>query len=142
MSLQSIQTWLKVASGIVIGFGAIGLLGSIPATAAPTRFLTDLAFWPVDGLPASDAPEIRLFWGILAGLLCGWGLLLWQIASRLLPRDPELARSLILTSMVTWFVIDSAGSLAAGAPVNAVMNVGFLLLFVVPFWRGRRAMAA
>lgn len=142
MSPRRTETWLKAASGIVIGFGLLGLLGTLPATSAPTQFLTDLAFWPLDGAPNSAAPETRLFWGILAGLLCGWGLLLWQITTRLLPRDPELARTLILTSIGTWFVIDSAGSLAAGAPVNALMNVGFLLLFVLPLWRTRRALEA
>ena len=142
MTNPTTQTWLKVASAIVIGFGLLGLLGTIPAIAAPTRLLTDLVFWPVDGAPASTAPEIRLLWGILAGLLCGWGLLLWQIATRLVPRDPELARSLILTSIVTWFVIDSAGSVLAGAPVNALLNVGFLLLFIVPLSRGRQTRQA
>jgi hypothetical protein len=33
-----------------------------------------------------------------------------------------------------WFVVDSLMSIAAGAPLNAIFNVGFLLLFVVPVW--------
>ena len=142
MTDTTTQTWLKVASAIVIGFGLLGLLGTIPATSAPTGLLTDLVFWPMDGAPASAAPETRLLWGILAGLLCGWGLLLWQIATRLLPRDSELARNLILTSVWVWFVVDSTGSVLAGAPVNALLNVGFLLLFIVPLSRGRQTRQA
>ena len=41
-------------------------------------------------------------------------------------------RCIILTGVIVWFVIDSAGSIVAGAPFNAVMNVGFLLMFEIP----------
>ena len=142
MTHKTRETWLKLASAIVIAFGLLGLLGTHPATSAANSFLADLAFWPLDGGPNSAAPELRLFWAVLAGLLCGWGLLLWQITTRLYPRDPELARSLILTSICVWFVIDSLGSVVAGAPINAVMNLGFLLLFVLPLLSVRQRVAA
>ena len=61
--------------------------------------------------------------------------MIWQIVTRLYTREPALSRSMILTGVFTWFVIDSTGSVIAGAPMNALYNVGFLLLFVVPLWR-------
>ncbi len=67
--------------------------------------------------------------------MIGWGILLWQLTTRVYASAPELGRNMVLTSMATWFVIECLASIAAGLPLNAVFNIGFLLLFVVPFWR-------
>lgn len=135
MSHEKTVNWLKAASGIVIGFGLVTVLGALPATSAPVILLVDLVFWPVDDLQRVSAPETRLLWAISGGILTGWGVLLWQISTRLYPQDPALARTLILSSVSVWFVVDSLGSIAAGAPLNAVLNIGFLLLFFVPLRR-------
>ena len=37
-----------------------------------------------------------------------------------------------MTVMAVWFVIDGAGSIAAGAPLNLVGNVAFLVMFILP----------
>lgn len=39
---------------------------------------------------------------------------------------------LIAASMVFWFAVDSTLSIATGFALNAAMNTGFLLAFVVP----------
>ncbi len=69
------------------------------------------------------------------GVMTGWGIMLWMLATRLYPREPALARQLIVTSIVAWFIVDSAGSILSGAPLNALFNVSFLLIFCVPLWR-------
>jgi hypothetical protein len=126
---------MKTASALVVGFGVLSLLGAHPATAEPLRFLIDLIFWPLDGNETLSAPATRLICAIGGGLMVGWGLMLWQVVTRLYPRDPELARTLILTGIGAWFVVDSAGSIAAGAPLNAIFNIGFLAAFAVPLRR-------
>ncbi len=138
MTQKTTILWLKIASGVLIAFGLSGLLGAMEATSAYSNFMADLAFFPLDGAPESNAPETRLLWAIVGGLMTGWGLMLWQVATRLYPAEPALARQLILTGIVAWFVIDSTGSVLAGAPMNAVFNIGFLLLFAVPIFRSRR----
>jgi len=132
---------MKTAAALVVGFGILSLLGAHPATAEPLRFLIDMVFWPLNGMEDLSAPATRLVCAIGGGLMVGWGLMLWQVVTRLYPRDPELARSMILTSIGAWFIIDSAGSIAAGAPVNAVLNIGFLLAFAIPLWRLKRLLA-
>jgi len=132
MSLERSAFWLKSASAIVIGFGLLIAIAAVPATAAPVQLLLDLIFWPVDGAERATMPETRLAFAISGGVMAGWGILLWQLTDRLYLRDPKLGRSLILNSIGTWFLVDSLGSIAAGAPLNAVFNVGFLLLFVLP----------
>jgi hypothetical protein len=59
----------------------------------------------------------------------------WLIATRLYPREPQLARTLILASVGCWFVVDGIGSTLAGAQGHVALNVVFLALFVVPLWR-------
>lgn len=138
MQLHTTQRWLKTACAIVIGFGLLGAVTAHPALSGPERIFIDLAIWPVDGQPDNPTPESRLLWAIVSGVLVGWGMMLWLITTRILPKDPALARTMILTSICTWFVVDSLGSIAAGAPMNALFNIGFLLLFVIPLWRPLR----
>ncbi|GAB5467309.1 MAG: hypothetical protein Kilf2KO_03390 [Rhodospirillales bacterium] len=137
MSQQTRMVWLKVACVVLIGFGLLSLTGSLAATGALGRIFADLAFWPLDGLPGNAVPEVRLLWAINSGCLVGWGLLIWQLVTRLYPREPALARSMILISIGAWFLLDSGGSILAGAPMNALYNVGFLLLFYVPLLGSR-----
>ena len=135
MSSERTVTFLKWASAIVIGFGLLVFLGARPETSGPVGFMADLVFWPVDGAQDVNAPEMRLFSAVSGGMLAGWGLLLWQVSTQLYPREPELARRMILSSIGVWFIIDSTGSILAGAPLNAVLNIGFLLAFVIPLRR-------
>lgn len=131
MSLQRSVLWLKGASAIVIGFGILTVFGAWPSTAGPILFLLDFVIWPLDGAQSGAATELRLALAISGGIMAGWGILLWQLSTQLYPREPNLGRRLILTSIGVWFVIDSLGSIAAGVPLNALLNTGFLVLFYV-----------
>ncbi|GMQ94633.1 MAG: hypothetical protein BMS9Abin12_2133 [Acidimicrobiia bacterium] len=46
----------------------------------------------------------------------------------------QLVRTVMLAGAWVWFVADSVGSVTAGAPLIALLNVAFLLSFIVP-WR-------
>jgi hypothetical protein len=133
---------LKIASAIVIGFGPVVALAVVPALAGVTQLFTDLVFWPVDGAQSLTAPETRLYLAITGGITTGWGVMLWLVSTKLYPREPELARAIILWSVCTWFAVDSSASIAAGVPGNAVLNIVFLLMFVVPLWRPADPVAA
>jgi len=135
MTQESTQRWLKFGSGLTLFFGVLIAAAATPIGAPPTQFLADLIFFPVDGAQSVVAPETRLVNAIGGGVMAGWGLLLWKLSTTVYPRDPALARQLIIPSIVIWFVIDSTGSILAGAPLNAVFNLSFLLIFCVPLWR-------
>jgi len=135
MTQESAQRWLKIGSAITIFFGALIAVAATPLGAAPTEFLADLIFFPVDGAQSVAAAETRLIAAIGGGVMAGWGLLLWKISTTVYDKDPALAKQLIIPSIITWFVIDSAGSVLAGAPLNAAFNVSFLVIFCVPLWR-------
>lgn len=127
--------WLKIGSALTIGFGILVAAAATPLLSAPAAFLVDMIFFPVDGLQGVSGDEIRLVNAIAGGIMVGWGVMLWMVSTKLYPQDPVLGRQLILTSVGIWFVIDSTGSIIAGAPLNALFNVSFLLLFFVPVWK-------
>ena len=132
MTKSQIQKWLKTAAMIVILFGPVVSFAAHPATSGLNGLFVDLAFWPFDGNPPMDASATRLISAIAGGLTMGWGTMILLIATKLYHKEPELARSIILTSVIVWFVTDSAGSVVAGAPANVMINVIFLLMFLIP----------
>ncbi len=137
MNQENTLRWLKFGSALTMLFGILVAAAATPIGAAPTQFLADLIFFPIDGAQDLTAPETRLISAIGGGVMAGWGVILWMLSTHLFPRDQALAAKLIITSIVTWFVIDSTGSMLAGAPLNAAFNVSFLLIFCVPLWRYR-----
>jgi len=129
--------WLKFGSALTIFFGILVAAAATPIAAGPTQFLADLIFFPIDGAQDISSSETRLISAIGGGVMAGWGVLLWMLSTQLFPSNQALAANLIIASIVTWFVIDSTGSIIAGAPLNAVFNVSFLLIFCLPLWRYR-----
>ncbi|MEM8688380.1 MAG: hypothetical protein AAGF81_13695 [Pseudomonadota bacterium] len=129
---------LKGGAVVLILFGILAAAGAMPALSAPTLLLLDLAFWPLDGAQSLAAPETRLLCAVGGGVLVGWGALLFLLADQIGSTDPALVRKFVIVSIGSWFVVDSLGSVAAGAPMNALFNVGFLLLFLIPVWNTER----
>lgn len=130
---------LKLAAAFVVLAGIVIAFGAHPATAWPVALLADLTFWPPDGAQSLAAPETRLVYGVCGGVMAGWGVMIWLVADRLYDRDPQTARLLVLAGLAVWFVTDSAASLAAGAPLNLVVNLAFLAIFLVPLMLGGKA---
>lgn len=132
MRFETRKTWLEAASLFTLIFGLLIAAAALPAAQAFLWMFIDIVFWPLDGAQTLAASESRLLSAISGGVLAGWGATLWLLVRRLFVREPALVKSIILTGAITWFVIDSTGSVAAGAPLNAVLNIASLLLFLIP----------
>lgn len=132
MSALTLQQSLKAASAMLMIVGIAVALAAHPATSGVANLFADLAFLPLDGHPHVEGSSARLLAAIGGGVMFGWGLMLWQVVAHVLPKDPALAANLIRTSVIAWFVVDSAASLVAGAYFNAAFNVVFLGLFLWP----------
>lgn len=133
MKLQTALSMLKFGTGIVFAFGSICILGIFSATNFPLLFTADIIFWPPGNMQdISFSPESKLLSAILGGVMCGWGVVYWVILKKIFPTDPMLARSILLPSILVWFVVDSAASLLSPAPMNAFFNLFFLAPFIVP----------
>lgn len=140
-SLEARRTWLKVAAVIVGSFGPVFFLGSMEATAELPRLSLDLLAWPVDGAQRYDDATVRFLSVLTGGFLLGWGVLIWSLSGAVYTAAPEGVRRAVVSSLVAWFLLDSAGSIATGQPSNALFNVLVLLVAVGPLWTPHKANA-
>lgn len=141
--MTSEQKLLRLAAVLtLIGFGLLSALSASLPLSVPMGAVLDAVFWPIDGAQGAEASETRLLMGILGGITLGWGLTIWQLAGEPLARMPGLIRPILRNGVVAWFLLDSAGSLLAGAPLNVVANAIFAAMFLIPLARGARAAAA
>lgn len=137
--MTSEQKGLRFAAGVTMVTGLALALSAVPALNIGVRLLTDLLVWPFDGAETLAAPETRLALAISGGVMAGWVLMIWQLAGEPLERAPKAVRGIIRASVLGWFVVDSAGSVAA---LNVLPNLVFLALFLLPLRKARAAVAA
>lgn len=140
--MTSEQKGLRLAAGVTMGTGLALALAAIPALNLPIRLLTDLLVWPLDGSELLAGSETRLALAIGGGVMLGWGLMIWQLAGEPLERAPDAVRGIIRASVLGWFLVDSAASVAAGAALNILPNLVFLALFLLPLGRGGKVVPA
>jgi hypothetical protein len=134
MSRSLHKLWLKVAA-IVVGIGGpIFFLGTMPETMEPARLTLDILSWPVDGATTYASPDTRFLSALTGGFLLGWGVTLWCLSAWVYDLAPEPVRKAVLTGICSWFVLDSAGSIASGNESNALFNVAVLLIAAGPLW--------
>lgn len=128
------RTWLKVAAVVIASFAPVFFLGTMSGTSEPARLTLDLLSWPVDGASTYRDPDTRFLSALTGGFLLGWGVTVWCLATWVYDRAPELVRRAVLAGLLSWFCLDSAGSIASGNWSNALFNVLVLLLAVGPLW--------
>ena len=127
--------WLNISAIVIAGFGPFLFLGTMPAFNEPARWGLDLLAWPLDGFPSYESEEIWFLSALTGGFLLGWGVMVWCLKTWIYDVEPEGMRKALLVSALSWFVLDSAGSITSGNWPNAVWNILVLLLIVGPMWR-------
>ena len=127
--------WLRFWT-LLMGVIGVGMAAAAwPALDGPMRLLLDIAYWPIDGHPNALGPDGRLGAVMDGALLAGWSVLLAGLFAHIHKSgDGSLLRPTLI-SLSVWFVLDSLGSIAVGAWMNAILNVGILAGFVVPILR-------
>jgi hypothetical protein len=133
---ESQKFWLKIlrfSSLFVLVTGLLPVLAIFEVTQEPWRLFFDILTWPMDGDPATLTDSERQLSAILGGVLCGWAWLLYKLAHE--DVFNQTIRKLMIQSTVVWFFVDSLGSILSGLPLNAVSNISFLLLLMVPLMR-------
>jgi hypothetical protein len=131
--------WLLVTALVIGSFGPVFFLGTMAATSEPARWTLDLLGWPLDGQQTYADPTLRFLSALTGGFLFGWGVMVWCLRQWVYDTAPEAVRRAVLTGILAWFLLDSAGSIASGTPSNAFFNILVLLLCVGPLWRSARA---
>jgi len=108
------------------------------ATSEPARLTLDLLSFPIDGVQNYEAPTTRFLSALTGGFLMGWGVMIWCLSVWVYDKAPEEVRKSVLVGTLSWFVLDSAGSIVSGNASNALFNVLVLLIAVGPLWRPAR----
>ena len=126
--------WLKITAFVVGSFGPVFFLGTMESTLEPARLTLDLLSWPVDGTTTYASPDVRFLSALTGGFLLGWGVMIWCLSSWVYDLAPEAVRRTVMAGILSWFILDSAGSVASGNASNVFFNVLVLLLAAGPLW--------
>lgn len=127
--------WLKITAILVGSFGPIFFLGTMLSTSEPARWSLDVLSWPVDGIQNYEAATTRFLSALTGGFLLGWGICIWFLQKFVYDISPEGVRKSVLYGLISWFLLDSAGSSASGNISNVFFNVIVLLILVGPLWK-------
>lgn len=127
--------WLKIAAIVVGSFGPVFFLGTMLFTSEPARLTLDLLGFPIDGKQNFQEPTTRFLSALTGGFLLGWGVMIWCLSTWVYDHAPEPVRKTVLIGLLSWFVLDSSGSIASGNASNALFNIVVLFVAVGPLWR-------
>jgi hypothetical protein len=134
ISTKSHQLYLKFTAIVVGSFGPIFFLGTMLSTSDPARWSIDLLSWPIDGMQDFNAPTTRFLSALTGGFLFGWGVMIWCLQKWVYAFAPEGVRKSVVVGLLSWFFLDSAGSIASGNSSNVFFNIIVLLVAVGPLW--------
>ena len=101
----------------------------------PSRITLDILSWPLPTLHSFEAQTTRFLSALTGGFLFGWGIMVWALSGDAYDAAPEAVRKAVLTGLIAWFCLDSAGSVASGTWPNVVFNIIVLIIGVGPMWR-------
>ena len=132
------KAYLKVTAIVVGSFGPVFFLGTMVATAEPARFSLDLLSWPIDGAQNFEASTTRFLAALTGGFLLGWGVCIWCLQKWVYDQAPEGVMKSVVTGLLAWCILDSAGSIASGNVSNVFFNFIVLLLAVGPLWKAAK----
>jgi hypothetical protein len=135
MTVAAYKNYLKFTAFVIGSFGPVFFLGTMLNTSEPARWTLDLLSFPLDNLQNYQAPTTRFLSALTGGFLFGWGVTVWCLQQWVYELAPEPVRKTVLAGLLSWFVLDSAGSLASGNASNAFFNIIVLLLAVGPMWK-------
>lgn len=126
--------WLKITAIVVGSFGPIFFFGTMLSTSEPARWTLDVLSWPIDNIQNYEAATTRFLSALTGGFLLGWGVMIWCLSSMVYDKSPDFVRKSVVIGLLSWFVLDSLGSIASGNAINTLFNVIVLLIAVGPLW--------
>ena len=128
------RTWMTAWCWAVAGFGLVLTGAATEATSGPIRLLFAALHGPE---PLDLSAQMRFSEAVLGAVTLGWSVTLMaaiHAANLLGDRGRPIWRA-IIASVVGWWAIDSALSIATGYPLNALPNTIFLAAFLLPIMR-------
>lgn len=129
MKQKAVARLVKYVGWALIVYALIWATAAYQNINAPARILLDVLAWPIgDGMPVWDA---QLAWmsSIGAGLLMALGVLFVGVVY---PAVKIGDQKVVRVTILAWFVVDSAGSVAVGFWPNSVINLIMLVPILAP----------
>lgn len=120
--------WLRFASVLTMLTGVISLLASHPSTDFLWRYLFNALNYFQSDIQFNEIG--RALNGVLGGVMLGWGCMMFYLAHPSVFN--QSIRHAMLSGVLVWFITDSTASYVAGIPLNIVLNISFLVIFLVP----------
>ena len=125
------MNWLAV---VTVGVIAFGLLLVIAPGLARQGFSL-LVFSSADRI-SDFGPEaasyIELAQAVMGSVMAGWGMALLLILRGPMQRNLTEGLKFFGISLLVWFIPDTTFSIASGFWQNAVLNLVFAVLFLIP----------
>lgn len=123
--------WLTSWCVLVIVFGLVLAGGGLEATDGVAEMLFGILGGPGD---LTWTPILRFSVALMGAVTMGWGLTFFAVftAAHQLGNQATTVWRLVTASVLAWFVIDSALSIATGFALNAVSNAGLLVGYFIP----------
>ncbi|MFY7922660.1 hypothetical protein [Gemmatimonas sp.] len=130
--------YMLAAAALVILFGMVMVMVIAPGL---TRRAFSLRVFGAPGyldrFGAEAAGSVSPAHAVIGGVLVGWGCALFRVTRTLFALGSRDAWVLGAASVGAWFVADTSYAPLSGHWQNALLNTGFLMLFVPPLWATR-----
>ncbi|MBL8149722.1 MAG: hypothetical protein JNN15_07320 [Blastocatellia bacterium] len=123
--------WLSVAS---LGVSFFGLFLVLAPTLSTNSFSLLVYAEPdrISRFGTEAVNYIQLTHAVMGAVMFGWGVMMLLIVRTLFLRGLPEVWSILVVSLISWFVPDTTFSLWSGFWQNAVLNLLFMALFFVP----------
>lgn len=124
-------SWLAVAT---VGLIAFGLLLVVAPGLARQGFSL-LVFSSADRISefgSEAASYIELAQAVMGSVMAGWGVALLLVLRGPMRRDLPEGLKIFGISLLVWFIPDTTFSIVSGFWQNALLNLVFAVLFLVP----------
>lgn len=132
MSPKTGATLMRIVAGLFGLFAACWALAPFPDINLPARFILDVSDWPLDNLDAPLDQYSMWLSSISAALLAAVAVMFAFIVAPAIEQGNREVTRVAVHALLTWFVIDNVGSVAAGVSSNVVFNLVYLGLALGP----------
>lgn len=126
------QRWLFVCAVGIVAFGLLmAFFNPMPLFALFNRQI-DPVFWGASQPPESFLAFRNWVYRVWGATIAGWGVMVAFLVHVPFRRRERWAWGALTAGLLTWYVLDTAFSLAAGVLFNALFNTLLALLFAPP----------
>ena len=121
--------WLQV---VLVGVCLYSLVLVLAGRTAGSLF-AGLGFGPDDSIDTEAVRDfLRLPFMVLGAVMAGWSILMIGVVRGPLRDGSRWAWSMLVRSLVLWFLLDTVMSLVLGYPTHALFNVPFAVALGIP----------